>query len=197
MQRSSRCWSMQKMCRRWPSTGIADSALLLASPGPCICPLLQPKRHSSTRPHTKLDTIVRIMRRLGISILLLAAAVAAVLFLLRRNADQTTIHSASAPVEAKPETIVAPGRVEPASEEVKVSSQVPGKLSSVPLEEGDRVRRDQVIAVIANEDYRARLGSAEARLKPREARLPPIVNGSPPREARKAPALGTTAGGVL
>src|SRR5260370_5365389 len=165
MQRSSRCWSMQKMCRRWPSTGIADSALLLGSPGPCIRPLLQPKRHSSTRPHTKLDTIVRIMRRLGISILLLAAAVAAVLFLLRRNADQTTIHSASAPVEAKPETIIAPGRVQPASEEVTVSSTVPGKLSSVPLEEGDRVRRDPVIPVIPNAHYRAPLAPAEARLK--------------------------------
>src|SRR5260370_22717325 len=105
------------------------------------------------------------MGGLGISILPLGAAGAAVVFLLRRNADETPIPSASAPVEAKPETIVAPGRVEPASEEVKVSSQVHGKLSSVPLEEGDRVRRDQVIAVIANEDYRARLASAEAPLK--------------------------------
>src|SRR5580693_35538 len=111
------------------------------------------------------------MRRFGISILFLIAAVAAALFVLRRNPDQTTIHSASLPAEAKAEAIVAPGRVEPASDEVKVSSQVPGKLSSAPLEEGDRVRRGQVIAAIANQDYRARLASAEARLKLREAEL--------------------------
>jgi hypothetical protein len=61
------------------------------------------------------------MRRLGISILLLAAAIAGALFVLRRNADPITIHSASAPVEVRPDTIVAPGRVEPASEEVKIS----------------------------------------------------------------------------
>jgi HlyD family secretion protein len=137
------------------------------------------------------------MRRLGISMLLLAAAVAGALFVLRRNADQTTIHSASAPAELKPDTIVAPGRVEPASEEVKISSQVPGKLASVPLEEGDRVHRDQVIAVIANEDYRARLASAEAHLKLREAELQRIVNGAREQERREALALVKEAEAVL
>jgi HlyD family secretion protein len=137
------------------------------------------------------------MRRFGISILFLIAAVAAALFVLRRNPDQTTIHSASLPAEAKAEAIVAPGRVEPASEEVKVSSQVPGKLSSAPLEEGDRVRRGQVIAAIANEDYRARLASAEARLKLREAELLRIVNGSREQERREALALVKEAEAVL
>ncbi len=137
------------------------------------------------------------MRRFSISILLLAAAAAAVVFVLRRNTEPATIQSASAPAQPEAETIVAPGRVEPASEEVKISSQVPGRLSSVPLEEGDRVRRDQVIAVISNEDCRARLASAEARLKLREAELQRIVNGSRDQERREALAFVKEAEAVL
>src|SRR5260370_8188667 len=137
------------------------------------------------------------MRRFSISILLLAAAAAALIFVLRRNTEPATIQSASAPAQPEAEAIVAPGRVEPASEEVKISSQVPGRLSSVPIEEGDRVRRDHVIAVISNEDYRARLTSAEARLKLREAELQRIVNGSRDQERREALAFVKEAEAVL
>jgi len=141
----------------------------------------------------------RRMRVRTVYILALAIVLAGAIFVLTRNSGQATIQSASAraPVEDKAETIVAPGRVEPASEEVKISSQVPGRLSSVPLEEGDRVRRGQVIAVVSNEDYRARLASAEAHLKLREAELLRIVNGSRDQERREALALVNEAEAVL
>src|SRR5215472_6582997 len=44
--------------------------------------------------------------------------------------------------------IAAPGRVEAVSEEVRVSSELSGRLKSVNVEEGDRVRQGQVLAEI-------------------------------------------------
>jgi len=42
--------------------------------------------------------------------------------------------------------IAAPGRVEAISEEVRVSSELSGRLKSVNVEEGDRVKRGRVLA---------------------------------------------------
>jgi HlyD family secretion protein len=67
-----------------------------------------------------------------------------------------------APVPAMLSVVAGPGRVEPASEEVQVSAQLGGTLRRVAVEEGDRVSAGQVIAVLENDDYRARVASAEA-----------------------------------
>src|SRR5215467_1892307 len=56
--------------------------------------------------------------------------------------------------------IAAPGRVEAVSEEVRVSSELSGRLKTVNVEEGDRVQRGQVLAEIENDDYRARVNEA-------------------------------------
>src|SRR3974390_3220498 len=60
--------------------------------------------------------------------------------------------------------IAAPGRVEAISEEIRVSSELNGRLHSVPVEEGDHVRKGQVLAQLENEDYVARVAEAEAAL---------------------------------
>jgi HlyD family secretion protein len=82
--------------------------------------------------------------------------------------------------------ITAPGRVEPVSEEIRVGSQLSGRLREVPVEEGDRVRRGQVIAVLDNADYEARAAAAEAGLKLKEAELRRILNGARDEERREA-----------
>jgi len=138
------------------------------------------------------------VKRVSILVVLLAGAVATVSFILKRNNPHVTTHAVSAPVASNHiEAIVAPGRVEPVSEEVRVSSQVSGKLSSVPLEEGDHVRRGQIIAEISNEDYRARVVSAEAHIRLRETELLRILNGSREQERREALAAVKEAEAVL
>jgi multidrug resistance efflux pump len=74
--------------------------------------------------------------------------------------------------------VVAPGFVEAASEEINVSAELNGKLRSVTVEEGDEVKRGQVIATLENDDYRARLAAAQANLQQREAELLRLENGS-------------------
>jgi HlyD family secretion protein len=82
--------------------------------------------------------------------------------------------------------IEAQGRVEPASEEIKVGAEVGGKLRAVSVEEGDRVARGQVLATLENSDYKARLASAEAQLAQRKAELERITNGARSEERLEA-----------
>src|SRR5262249_40253543 len=95
------------------------------------------------------------------------------------------------------ELIAAPGRVEAISEEVRVSSELSGRLKSVNVEEGDRVKRGQILAELENADYRARVESAEAELAQREAELRRTVNGSRAEERREAEAAKHAAKAVL
>jgi HlyD family secretion protein len=127
------------------------------------------------------------MKRAAGLLFFLAAAAVVGTFVLPRNAPQAITQADSSPTPQQQEIIVAPGRIEPVSEEVKVSSQVPGRLASVPLEEGFRVRTGQVIASIANEEYAARVAVAEAELKLREAELTRLLNGA--REQERGEAL--------
>jgi ABC exporter DevB family membrane fusion protein len=76
--------------------------------------------------------------------------------------------------------------VEPLSEDIKVGSEVSGKLRSVLLEEGDHVRRGQVLAILENDDFRAQVASAEADLAEKKAVLRKIVNGARNEERREA-----------
>jgi len=93
--------------------------------------------------------------------------------------------------------IAAPGRVEAISEEVRLSAELSGRLKKVNVEEGDRVKRGEILAELENADYRARVESAEAELAQREAELRRTVNGSRTEERREAEAAKHAAKAVL
>jgi HlyD family secretion protein len=95
------------------------------------------------------------------------------------------------------DAIAAPGRVEAVSEEIRVAAQVGGRLQQVLVEENDRVARGQLIAVVENDDYRARLASAEATLRLREADARRVHNGAREQERRDAEAALHEASAVL
>jgi HlyD family secretion protein len=84
--------------------------------------------------------------------------------------------------------IVAAGRVEPASEEINLGPQMDGVLAGVAVEEGQQVRRGQVIATLDNRDYGARVELARAAVAEREAALARLRNGSRVEEKREADA---------
>ena len=85
--------------------------------------------------------------------------------------------------------IAAAGRVEPASEEVKIGAEMDGKLARVAVDEGDEVRRGQVVAVLQNGEFLARVDLAKATLREREAQLERLRNGARVEEKREAEAL--------
>jgi HlyD family secretion protein len=94
-------------------------------------------------------------------------------------------------------TICAAGKVEPVSEEIKIGSQTAGVLKEVDVEEGQRVARGAVIAVVENGDYAARVAQAGATVALRQAELDRLVNGARDQERREAAAAVEEAKAVL
>lgn len=62
-------------------------------------------------------------------------------------------------------TVAAPGVVEAVSEEIEVGAEIAGKLKTVAVEEGDQVIKDQVIAVLENADFAARISTAQSNIE--------------------------------
>jgi len=136
------------------------------------------------------------MMKVGASVAALVLAGATGIVMRGRSETLSTAASAGAK-SANDGLIAAPGRVEAISEEVRVSSELSGRLKSVSVEEGDRVKRGQILAELENADYRARVESAEAELVQREAELRRTVNGSRTEERREAEAAKHAAKAVL
>jgi HlyD family secretion protein len=116
---------------------------------------------------------------------------------LLRSRGSAVAAAGPSPRSAVSTVIAAPGRVEAVSEEIRVSSQLSGRLKTVLVEEGDRVQCGQVLADIENDDYRARVAAAEAELAQREAELRRTVNGARTQERGEAQAAVQAAKAVL
>lgn len=83
--------------------------------------------------------------------------------------------------------IAAPGRVEPASEDIRLAASVTGVLQKILVKEGERVKRNQELAVLQNNEEVARLAQADADLRLEQAALARVKNGA--REAERQAAL--------
>jgi HlyD family secretion protein len=86
----------------------------------------------------------------------------------------------------EPELIAGPGRVEPYSEDIKIGSELSGRLKSVNVEEGDVIHRGQVLAELENADYRAQVESSRANVLAKEATVRKVVNGARRQERDEA-----------
>lgn len=124
------------------------------------------------------------MKRTIIVVAVTFSVVVAAGFVYRRPAVVKA--AVSQPVQER--LIAGAGRVEPASEEIKIGSEVDARLAEVPVEEGQRVRRGQVVAVLENADLKARLDLMAATVVQREAELERLVNGSRVEARREAEA---------
>ena len=111
--------------------------------------------------------------------------------------DASPAPTAVAPAQPPPDVCAGPGLVEAGSEEIRVSGQVGGRLDRVLVDEGDRVTAGDVLAVIDNRDFHARVVSAEAELRRREAEHRRLVNGARLEERQEAAAAVAEANAVL
>jgi ABC exporter DevB family membrane fusion protein len=93
--------------------------------------------------------------------------------------------------------VAGPGLVEPVSEDIKVGSELSGKLRDVPVEEGDRVQPGQVVAILENADLKAQILTASAQVKENEAELRKTINGARAQERHEALSTVQENGAVL
>lgn len=134
------------------------------------------------------------MKRIMIAAALLLAAGAAWTYY------SPTPTQASAPTAAAPtafRAIVAPGRVEPLSEEVEIGSEIDGRLARVHVEEGQAVHKGQVLATLVNADFAARVQLTDSLIAERRADLERLRNGARDQERREASAKVDEAQAVL
>src|SRR5262249_158629 len=94
--------------------------------------------------------------------------------------------TAPAPKADLSTVVAAPGLVEPATEEFKITSEISGKIRSIAVEEGDHVQRGQMIAMLESSEYPARIQSAEAEVKEKEAELQRLLSGARSEERQLA-----------
>lgn len=123
------------------------------------------------------------MTRIYLLIGVLAVLGGASLFFLPRAtspiSSQTPVQAQSAAGSKTDERrIAAPGVVEAASEEIAVRAEIPGRLTTVAVEEGGHVARDQIVATLDDSLARAHVEAAEAEVKLRQAELTAVLNGA-------------------
>ncbi len=75
-------------------------------------------------------------------------------------------------------TVAAAGRVEPIGEERIVIAEATGRLKSVLVNEGDTVKRGQLLAEIENREQQALVAHAKAQVQLRKAELAKIRAGA-------------------
>lgn len=107
----------------------------------------------------------------------LRAAIAAVVplaiagwLLLGRSRAPAAQPPAAVTAIASASGVVAPGRVEPIRDPVALAFEVPGRIATILVDEGDHVTAGQVVAKLDDRMQVARVGSAKAALAAAEAR---------------------------
>jgi HlyD family secretion protein len=79
--------------------------------------------------------------------------------------------------------IAARGRVEGAtSEDIKLASRVVGRLKEVSVNDGDPIRKGQIVAVLENDDLQAQVEQGRANVRRAQAALEKLQNGARPEE---------------
>jgi len=73
-----------------------------------------------------------------------------------------------------------------AAHKIEVASKVVGRVASISVEKGDKVKAGQVLVRLEDDEYRAQLEQAQGQLANLEARLAELRNGSRPEEIAKA-----------
>lgn len=68
------------------------------------------------------------------------------------------------------EIITANGKLKP-EQEVKISPEVPGEIIELPVKEGDKVKKGDLLVVIKPDIYQSSLSRIEATLNTQKARL--------------------------
>jgi len=106
-------------------------------------------------------------------ILLLAVVAAASYFFAHRNKDN-----------AEATSVTLSGNIE--AHESAVGFKVPGRLTQLPVEEGQLVKAGDILARLDQSDYRQQVQIDEAALGTREAELGLATAGSRPQEKKAA-----------
>jgi multidrug efflux pump subunit AcrA (membrane-fusion protein) len=90
---------------------------------------------------------------------------------------------------SEPETIFAPGRIEGTTPEIELRPRLSGRIVEVLVEEGQTVRKGDVLLRLDDEQYGHEVALAAAELALAEAQLERLINGARSQQRAEAAAL--------
>ncbi|TFI53403.1 efflux RND transporter periplasmic adaptor subunit [Mastigocladus laminosus UU774] len=107
--------------------------------------------------------------------------------LVNRGASREDIAALTIPVEAKDVTlrITASGKVVP-DQSVNISPKQPGIVAELKVEQGDRVQKGQILAVMDSANVKTQILQYQASLQQAKAQLAEAQAGSRPQEITQA-----------
>lgn len=88
-----------------------------------------------------------------------------------------------------PAMIYAAGRIEGATEEIRLRPQLDGRIVQLPVEEGQQVEEGDLLLQVDSQQHEQEVALAQAQLNQREAALNRLVNGARPEERQEAQAM--------
>ena len=99
-----------------------------------------------------------------------------------------TVHAdpTAAPAGAHPGVLIAPGRVEPIHDPVKLAFEAQGRIAEILVDEGDVVHKGQLLARLDDRLWIARVAAAEASLAQARARYLLARRGPRPEDVLAA-----------
>jgi multidrug resistance efflux pump len=121
------------------------------------------------------------MSKLRYLVIAVALAGAAWLWLGRQTA---AVHAET--IVARPSVLVAPGRVEPVHDPVKLAFEAQGRIAEIVVDEGDAVHAGQVLARLDDRLAKARVAASEAGLAQAKARYLLARRGPRPEDVTAA-----------
>lgn len=92
--------------------------------------------------------------------------------------NATPAMEAAAPLNATSPWVAAVGRVEPLTEEIDLAFEYSGLVAAVLVDEGDAVRKGQVVARLKADEYQARLETALAERNAVQAEYDKVIAGA-------------------
>ena len=109
----------------------------------------------------------------------------------------TQVPTPSAGSTSEGETILTATGYIVAAHKIEVASKVVGRVLSIGVEKGDKVKAGQVLVRLESDEYQAQLRQQKGQLANLEAKLAELRNGSRPEEIAKARADHDEAGADL
>jgi len=131
-----------------------------------------------------------ILRWVIVGVILLIAGVSGAVVYNRLTAplpvETVRVKSPAAASDSGEQVILTATGYIVAAHKIEVASKVVGRVASISVEKGDKVKAGQVLVRLEDDEYRAQLMQAQGQLANLQAKLAELRNGSRPEEVAKA-----------
>src|SRR5258708_34182275 len=116
--------------------------------------------------------------QIGVAIVLLLSVVRGLSAVMAGNSVEVETSRAS----GETNTVLSASGYIVAHHKINVNSKVTGRVQSIGVEKGDKVKQGQILVRLEDQEFRAQAEQARGSVQTAAGRLPELQNGTRPRE---------------